>query len=708
MDNLSLTVNGTSRLLIDALKYLDDSADRINFTSLMDTPPDYTGHAGKLVAVKATEDGTEFIDVPSDDPVALTDLTDTPVNYIGHAGKLVAVKATEDGTEFIDAPLGGDLVDSVFGRIGSVVAQAGDYTADDITETDSRKIMTAHERDKLAGMEARATGDQSAAEIESAYNSKVGRVSVSEITAGTETDTRRFSPEDIASMARTHGGASLFTALADTPASLKGKAGKFVAVTPSEDALEFVGAPSGTGSFTTVANQAELTTSTERSNLVYMKAYHGNDDSGGGWFEARESGASVDHGHVMAHGSGGKWRFHRLGVNVGIANVCHFGAYASGNASHATGNTRAFQRAIDYLAALSGVKYIAGYTLEIPRGVGEYFIDGELTVPSTIASLQIKGIGKPTIMQNKNNTGIFIFTINAAIGNAGLHRHILVEEVIFQWSNWQTASNARSNALCLTNRPYWSSTGTEDRGHTFGFVVRHCMFRHGFRAFTTMPTSEADGWIAGGFVQSVVIEHCGVEHMSGAIYYMNDSAKGGPQLTIRNITTHYGYTYGGTRRKVLEETAIYVQGAQNVILDQIEFLGEDRELVYFGTVQIAKISNISVENWNLEDANWLFKLNSSLANVVVENVYWQNSAISSTKSMVCSYSSKVRLMGAYYVRTITQTGGAFLFVTTVQKGGKGKILWDGIAAFDNTTNRAVVDGASSTALWRDEVAFTVT
>jgi hypothetical protein len=64
-------------------------------------------------------------------------------------------------------------------------------------------------------------------------------------------------------------------------------------------------------------------------------------------------------------------------------------------------------------------------------------------------------------------------------------------------------------------------------------------------------------------------------------------------------------------------------------------------------------------------------------------------------------------MGAYYVRTITQMGGALLFVTTVQKGGKGKLLWDGIAAFDNTTNRAVVDGASSRALWRDEVAFTV-
>lgn len=33
-----------------------------SFTALPDTPADYTGQAGKIVAVKATEDGVEFID----------------------------------------------------------------------------------------------------------------------------------------------------------------------------------------------------------------------------------------------------------------------------------------------------------------------------------------------------------------------------------------------------------------------------------------------------------------------------------------------------------------------------------------------------------------------------------------------------------------------------------------------------------------------
>ena len=54
-------------------------------------------------------------------------------------GKLLAVNAAEDGTEFVDAPSGGGAVESVFGRTGTVVAKAGDYTADDVTETVSAR-----------------------------------------------------------------------------------------------------------------------------------------------------------------------------------------------------------------------------------------------------------------------------------------------------------------------------------------------------------------------------------------------------------------------------------------------------------------------------------------------------------------------------------------------------------------------------------------
>jgi hypothetical protein len=137
MDDLKITLNGTAESLIDTLKYLDDSVDHSKYTSLSDTPPDYAGHGGKLVAVRTTEDGTEFIDAPS----------------------------------------GGGSVESVFGRVGTVVAQAGDYTADDVTETVVGKIMTASERAKLAGIEAGATGDQTGSEIVSLIDSELGGTS---------------------------------------------------------------------------------------------------------------------------------------------------------------------------------------------------------------------------------------------------------------------------------------------------------------------------------------------------------------------------------------------------------------------------------------------------------------------------------------------------------------------------------------------------
>lgn len=38
---------------------------------------------------------------------SFTDLTDAPSSYAGQSGKLVSVKSTEDGVEFVDAPEGG-------------------------------------------------------------------------------------------------------------------------------------------------------------------------------------------------------------------------------------------------------------------------------------------------------------------------------------------------------------------------------------------------------------------------------------------------------------------------------------------------------------------------------------------------------------------------------------------------------------------------
>jgi hypothetical protein len=54
-------------------------------------------------------------------------------------------------------------VSSVFGRTGVVGAQTGDYTADQISDTANKMMMTAAERARLAGfvtvMEFGAVGD---------------------------------------------------------------------------------------------------------------------------------------------------------------------------------------------------------------------------------------------------------------------------------------------------------------------------------------------------------------------------------------------------------------------------------------------------------------------------------------------------------------------------------------------------------------------
>lgn len=78
------------------------------------------------------------------------DLRDTPGTYSGAAGKVPQVTATEDALQFTDFPAA--PVQSVFSRTGTVTAAPGDYDAGQISETATAKIMTDAERTKLAGI----------------------------------------------------------------------------------------------------------------------------------------------------------------------------------------------------------------------------------------------------------------------------------------------------------------------------------------------------------------------------------------------------------------------------------------------------------------------------------------------------------------------------------------------------------------------------
>ena len=146
-------------------EYFQDEIGARSFTELSDSPSSYTGQGGKAVFVKGTEDGLELSDVPSPAvtineltdvdttgksagrilefdasgnmvvgdksataSTSFTSLTDTPSSYVGQAGNVATVNPTEDGIIFSSVE-GGGLVDSVFGRIGAVTAQAGDYNS---------------------------------------------------------------------------------------------------------------------------------------------------------------------------------------------------------------------------------------------------------------------------------------------------------------------------------------------------------------------------------------------------------------------------------------------------------------------------------------------------------------------------------------------------------------------------------------------------
>lgn len=156
-------------------EFFQDEVGSTNFTELEDTPSSYTGQGGKAVFVKQTEDGLELQDVAepavtindltdvdttgksagrilefdgsgnmivgdksSTASTSFTSLTDTPSDYVGQAGNVATVNQTEDGIIFSTVE-GGGLVDSVFGRIGAVAAQAGDYDSDLITNKSTIK-----------------------------------------------------------------------------------------------------------------------------------------------------------------------------------------------------------------------------------------------------------------------------------------------------------------------------------------------------------------------------------------------------------------------------------------------------------------------------------------------------------------------------------------------------------------------------------------
>jgi len=115
----------------DPIKFVGAMSDG-NFTDLHDTPTAYTDMAGKVIAVRATEDGLEFVDSGSGGgATSFTGLSDTPSVFV--ADKWLKVNTAGDGLELVDAPSGGTTPTgrAKFGTYQQIIdTGTGDLTVD--------------------------------------------------------------------------------------------------------------------------------------------------------------------------------------------------------------------------------------------------------------------------------------------------------------------------------------------------------------------------------------------------------------------------------------------------------------------------------------------------------------------------------------------------------------------------------------------------
>lgn len=162
-----------------------------------------------------------------------------------------------------------NTVISVHTRVGNVVAAVGDYNAAQISETATKKIMTDAERDKLATVQVNAAPNPS-------------QVSSGEKTAGTENGLRSFSPADIKDIATIWGGGGSGGAVT----SVFGRTGNVVSVSGDYTAAQI-----------TETATKKIMTDTERTKLAGIAD---NASAAGATGDAHAAATGNPHGTTAA------------------------------------------------------------------------------------------------------------------------------------------------------------------------------------------------------------------------------------------------------------------------------------------------------------------------------------------------------------------------------------------------------------------------
>lgn len=211
----------------------------------------------------ATGDTIMYHDA-SDNNVKKGFVSDLPFNNYSHP--------TFDGDDFSIDTSGVEVIDTInitTNTDGHVTdANAAKRTLPTAT-TSNAGVMSTTLFDKLDGIETQATQDQTDQEIETAYNNQVAQVSGAEITAGTETGIRRYSPANVKAIVDAH---SVNTDNNVSVANLQTRLGEISSNTTIGDAADVEITFAGDATIQGDLTVSGTTTSIDTTNLAVTDA----------------------------------------------------------------------------------------------------------------------------------------------------------------------------------------------------------------------------------------------------------------------------------------------------------------------------------------------------------------------------------------------------------------------------------------------------